>query len=135
MGGEGADEEELNTAEVYDPQTDDWQPAATMSTARTRLGLAAVGGKIYAMGGEAGSEMLESIEAYDPQLGTWALVASMIGGREHHASVVLDGKIYAVGGYGKIYAVGGWYAGSSTARGVSSAQRRSTTLLRTAGRR
>ena len=69
-----------------------------MSTARCGLGLAAVGGKVYAIGGWTGSSTLKSVEAYDPQLGSWALVASMSVKRCDHASVVLDGKIYAMGG-------------------------------------
>ena len=69
-----------------------------MSTARSRLGLAAVSGKIYAIGGWGGGSPLESVEAYDPQLGAWALVAIMSQKRDSHASVVLDGKIYAMGG-------------------------------------
>ena len=99
MGGYGADGEELDTAEVYDPQTDGWQPLAKMSTVREALGLAAVGGKIYAIGGFASGSKLDSVEAYDPRLGAWAPVASMSGKRYYHASVVLDGKIYAMGGY------------------------------------
>ena len=55
----------LDTAEVYDPQTDGWQPLAKMTTARVALGLAAVGGKIYAAGGFDGSAALASVEAYD----------------------------------------------------------------------
>ena len=70
-----------------------------MSTARSRLGLAAVSGKIYAIGGWGGGSPLESVEAYDPQLGAWALVASMSVKRCGHASVVLDGKVYAMGGH------------------------------------
>ena len=89
----------LDTAEVYDPQTDDWQPFAKMSTARAVFGLAAVGGKIYAIGGwNGGTTVLDSVEAYDPQLGYWAMVASMSVKRCQHASVVLDGKIYTMGG-------------------------------------
>ena len=63
------------------------------------MGLAAVDGKIYAIGGYDGGSVLDSVEAYDPQLGAWALVASMSGKRHCHASVVLDGKIYAMGGH------------------------------------
>ena len=89
----------FDTAEVYDPQTDGWQPLAKMSTARWMLGLAAVGGKIYAIGGwDDDDSALESVEAYDPQLGAWAPVASMSVQRYCHASVVLDGKIYVMGG-------------------------------------
>ena len=98
MGGRGAEYEELDTAEVYDPQTDGWQPLAKMTTKRRALGLAAVGGKVYAIGGWDGDSALDSVEAFDPQLGAWALVASMAEKRRRHASVVLDGKIYAMGG-------------------------------------
>ena len=41
----------LDTAEVYDPQADGWQPLAKMSTARFGLGLAVISGKMYAIGG------------------------------------------------------------------------------------
>ena len=70
-----------------------------MSTARSRLGLAAVGGKIYAIDGSGGRSTLNSVEAYDPQLGAWALVASMSLKRSYHALVVLEGKVYAMGGH------------------------------------
>ena len=56
VGSNGATEQ-LDTAEVYDPQTDGWQPLAKMGTARG-VGLAAVGGKIYAIGGYAGGSTL-----------------------------------------------------------------------------
>ena len=98
-GGVGV-REALNTAEVYDPQTDGWLPLTNMSTARSEFGLATVGGKIYATGGFDGASAAESVEAYDPQLGSWALVASMSVKRKSHASVVLDGKIYIIGGVG-----------------------------------
>ena len=95
------DLEPLDTAEVYDPHTDGWQPMAKMSTARAGFGLAAVGGKMYAIGGWDGEvQIMKSVEAYDPQLGSWALVESMGEERQDHASVMLDGKIYAVGGSG-----------------------------------
>ena len=108
VGGGGDDASTaLNTAEVYDPQTDGWQPLAKMTTIHAGLGLAAVGGKIYAIGGEIyaiggedGHLELDSVEAYDPQLGSWALVASTSVQRVDHASVVLDGKIYTIGGDG-----------------------------------
>eukprot|EP00964_Phaeocystis_antarctica_P005192 scaffold2830_cov63-Phaeocystis_antarctica.AAC.1 len=88
VGGEGDTSQDLDTAEVYDPQTDGWQPLAKMSTARVGLGLAAVGGKVYALGGYGAAGLaLDSIEAYDPQLGSWALVASMNVRRMRHASV------------------------------------------------
>ena len=106
-GGYGATgHQQLNTAatsssvEVYNPQTDGWQALAKMTTKRCELGLAAIDGKIYAIGGWSGGSTVDSVEAYDPQLGSWAPVASMSAKRRLHASVVLDGKIYTMGGRG-----------------------------------
>ena len=102
MGGRGdvlaARNLVLETAEVYDPQTDGWQPLANMSTARCGFMLATVGGKIYAIGGWDDNSALDSVEAYDPQLGAWTPVASMSVERSDHATVVIDGKIYTIGG-------------------------------------
>lgn len=41
----------LSIVEVYDPQTDTWELAESMPTERAALGAAAVGNKIYAVGG------------------------------------------------------------------------------------
>ena len=63
VGGAGATHHALDTAEVYDPQADGWQPLAKMSTARYGLGLAVVGGKVYEIGGWDGSSSLDLVEA------------------------------------------------------------------------
>ena len=89
VGGAGADDEDLDTAEVYDPQTDGWQPLAKMSTARSYLRLAAVGGKIHAIGGWGGSSRLASVEAYDPQQNRWEAAAPLSGPRCRHAVVAM----------------------------------------------
>ena len=70
VGGRGANYQQLDTAEVYDPQAEAWQPLPKMRTARGALGLAAVG-KIYAIVAMLRSA-LDSVEAYDPRLGAWA---------------------------------------------------------------
>ena len=84
-----------DTADVYDPQSDEWQPLANMECERACFAAAAAEGKIYAIGGAAEG----STEAFDPHLGTWACVTSMGFGRVLHAVAVVDGKIYAIGGF------------------------------------
>ena len=104
MGGvltiytDGADGS-LSTADVFDPQSNQWQPLAEMASARSALAAAAAGGKIYAIGGtKSYDDAMATVEAFDPQLGAWAEVASMSVGRNRHAAAVIDGKIYVIGG-------------------------------------
>ncbi|GBP37288.1 Kelch-like protein 8 [Eumeta japonica] len=53
--------------------TDTWTPIAPMRTARKRFALAALRGKLYALGGYKQS----SIEAYDPATDEWAEMGEM----------------------------------------------------------
>jgi len=55
----------LDSVEIYDPVTNKWTFAASMSCPRGGVGVAALGGKIYAVGGHDGSNYLSSVEAYD----------------------------------------------------------------------
>ena len=47
-----------------------WFPAASMSTARYSLGVAALDGRLYAVGGGY-PEYLASMEVYDPATQAW----------------------------------------------------------------
>ena len=80
VGDEGAAEQALDTAKVYDPQADGWQLLAKMITARLAFGLAAVDGN-------------DAVEVYAPQADSWELLASMPQGRHSHAAAAMGGKI------------------------------------------
>lgn len=70
-----------------------------MPTARTFLGVAAVNGKIYAIGGhKSGSGFLSTNEEYDPVTNTWATKASMPTPRYFFGIAVWQGRIYVIGG-------------------------------------
>jgi N-acetylneuraminic acid mutarotase len=60
----------LNTVEEYDPVTNTWTTMANMPTPRFGLAAVAVNGKIYAIGGWAGSAGsytdLAKVEEYTP---------------------------------------------------------------------
>ena len=66
------------------------------------MGVSAVKGKIYAIGGlpapEAGA--LSTVQEYDPVTNTWAKKADMPTPRSSLSAAVVDGKIYAMGGSG-----------------------------------
>lgn len=109
VGGCRDDNTALSTADVYDPQSNSWQPLlADMACGRSSFAAAVAGGKVYAIGGEIAdgdddTVPTEMVEAFDPQLGAWASVASMSVDRSHHAVAVVAGKIYAIGGLDSEY--------------------------------
>ncbi|XP_047580423.1 kelch-like protein 17 isoform X2 [Lutra lutra] len=76
--------------EAYDTRTDRWHVVASMSTRRARVGVSAVGNRLYAVGGA---------ERYDPLTGTWTSIAAMSTRRRYVRVAMLDGNLYAVGGY------------------------------------
>ena len=62
-----------------------------MGTARCAHGVAVVGGKLYAMGGEDGTgTILSSMESFDPSTGQWSAVADMSTARYGLAVVALE---------------------------------------------
>lgn len=69
-GGVGDDKDYsyLNTAECYDPITNEWTEIASMKHPRAEFALAELNGMLYAMGGH------ESIERYDPGQDIWTEV-------------------------------------------------------------
>ena len=90
----------LDTGEVYDPSENSWNPIASMSAPRACFKLAALGGKLYAVGGNTGSGgvMFASTEVYDPIINSWSSFAPMNVGRNMMGVAALGGKLYVVGG-------------------------------------
>lgn len=74
-----------------------WARRAPMPTPRFDFGAAAVGNKIYAVGGNSGS-LLRAVEEYDPAANGWRAVTPMPTARDNLAVVAVNGKLYALGG-------------------------------------
>ena len=68
MTGGFDDNSPLNSVEKYDPEANQWTTMTAMSCPRGGVGVAALAGKIYAVGGHDGTNYLSSVEAYDPHL-------------------------------------------------------------------
>jgi len=88
---------------------DSWTAKAPMQTARSRLGVAEVNGKIYAIGGDDTNLMgncigpsigtlVNTTEMYDPETDAWTFRASMPTARCSFAVAVYQNKIYCIGG-------------------------------------
>src|SRR5207247_5035679 len=91
----------LNVVEEYDPAANAWATKAPMPNPRYDLAAAAVGGKIYAIGGNHDNGVnLSVVEEYDPAANTWTTKAPMPTVRKALAAAEVGGKIYAIGGYG-----------------------------------
>ena len=102
----------IDNAFEYDPATDNWKALAPMPTKRGAAGAAAVGGKLYVIGGASmlqGSKdtavhparahrSLTTVEEYDPATNTWRERSAMPTPRNHLAIGAVNNKIYVLGG-------------------------------------
>lgn len=85
---------------VYDSATDRWAPGPPLPQPAHHLTAAAVGGTVYAIGGQAlaGGGFLDNVWGIDPVQGTWVAKAPLPRARGGGVAVALDGKIYVAGG-------------------------------------
>ena len=84
-----------------------WVTKAPMNEARGGLGVAAVNGKVYAIGGSTQQGLSDQYakgivgtnEEYDPTTDTWTFNTPMPTPRVYFAITVHQNKIYCIGGY------------------------------------
>ena len=69
-----------------------------MHTARSGAGAAALGGKIYVVGGQDRAVHYSSMECYDPKERKWHMCPSMRHARSGVATAVQGCYLYAIGG-------------------------------------
>ncbi|MGH9023824.1 MAG: Kelch repeat-containing protein, partial [Acidimicrobiia bacterium] len=74
-----------------------WRPEAPLATPRGALALAALGTRLFALGGADGKQVLRSVEILE--LGsTWKPGPDLASEREHLAATVARGRVFAIGG-------------------------------------
>src|SRR5262249_17884503 len=95
----------LATVEESDPATNPRPERRPLLTARNHHAVAAVGDKIYAIGGRIGSAFIsrgsnniDLVEAYDPAADTWTAVERMPTARSAIGAGVYKGHILVPGG-------------------------------------
>ncbi|KAK6036834.1 kelch repeat protein [Cooperia oncophora] len=71
VGGQDKSNCHLNSAEVYNPSTNEWTAGADMNKQRSGLGLVVANGRLYALGGTDGSADHETVEVFDVQTNQW----------------------------------------------------------------
>jgi hypothetical protein len=99
VGGKAPGNFVTDTAELYDPATPGWTPAASMGQGRQAPSVAKLAdGRVLVAGGFA-SGSLASAEIYDPVNDSWSPAASMIASRLWTpATTLADGRVLVAGG-------------------------------------
>lgn len=129
VAGTAASRPGLATLSVYDPATRQWSAAAPLPTARLGLAATAIGGNLYALGGQQNGISLKTAERYDTQTNAWSALPALPEARRNLAAAGREGTIYALGGIGtaessnsvQIYdtAANRWSGGPALAAGAS----------------
>uniref|UniRef100_A0A915KP29 BTB domain-containing protein n=1 Tax=Romanomermis culicivorax TaxID=13658 RepID=A0A915KP29_ROMCU len=99
VGGLTNNGDSLSTVERYDTMTNRWVTMEPMSTLRSRVGVAVMHGKMYAIGGFNGHERLQTVELFDPESKSWREVCSLNKKRSALAAAVVGDRLYVCGGY------------------------------------
>ncbi|KFO20880.1 Actin-binding protein IPP [Fukomys damarensis] len=104
QGARWSDSRALSCVERFDTFSQYWTTVSSLHQARCGLGVAVLGGMVYAIGGEKDSMIFDCTECYDPVTKQWTTVASMNHPRCGFGVCVCYGAIYALG---LIYVMGG----------------------------
>ncbi|XP_019629977.1 PREDICTED: kelch-like protein 18 [Branchiostoma belcheri] len=99
VGGLTQAGESLSTVEVFDPILQQWDLAPPMASLRSRVGVAVLAGKLYAIGGYDGEARLSTVEEFDAATGKWSLTTGMNSKRSALGAASLVGKLFVCGGY------------------------------------
>jgi N-acetylneuraminic acid mutarotase len=97
--------ESISSAELYDPQTNTWSPAANMLTPRCLHSATLLAdGRVLVAGGyqsltEFSGRVLATAELYDPTSNRWRSAGSMPVPTEEQSAIRLaDGRVLVIGG-------------------------------------
>ena len=99
VGGLTKSGDSMSTVEVFDPAAGRWRMAEAMTMLRSRVGVAVLEGKLYAIGGYNGKDRLNTVELYDSKCKRWQRVTAMAYRRSAVGAAPLSGCLYVCGGY------------------------------------
>ncbi|CAL9047716.1 F-box protein AFR-like [Musa acuminata AAA Group] len=98
LGGMRADTQSpLQTLLAYRAGTNSWSAAAPMPTPRCFFAAGAIGGRIFAAGGDDGG--ISAVECYDPAADRWAPAAGMRRGMARYDAAVVGRRMYVTEGW------------------------------------
>ena len=90
---------------VYDPSSGSWSLFSTIPTVRDHLGVVALEGFVYAVGGRRLmiGETVTINEGLDPAGGEWDVSLAAVAGRGGAGVTTLDGCIHVIGGEPRVF--------------------------------
>ena len=68
---------QFRSVERYDPRSDQWCLISSMKNCRDAVGMAALGNRLFSVGGYDGVTYLDAVEAFDPETNEWESVAPL----------------------------------------------------------
>ncbi|XP_055920705.1 kelch-like protein 5 [Eupeodes corollae] len=83
----------------YDPTTDEWTLKASKYVKLKNIGMTAVKGYIYVVGGLYHEEKTALVERYDPTTNTWTVGSSLRLERSHIKCAAFNDRLIACGGF------------------------------------
>jgi N-acetylneuraminic acid mutarotase len=89
----------LSTAQLFDPRANSWSGLPRLPEAVRAGAGAALGDRVYVIGGQAEESDGSQVYAFDIASASWTQVAPLPESRFNMAAVALGGRIYAMGGY------------------------------------
>ena len=83
----------------YDVAADRWRTLPKLASPRGSVGVAALNGKIHAIGGRDVNRVTLALhDVFDPKVGKWSPLAPLPRARDHAAVIAVDGRIHVIGG-------------------------------------
>ena len=87
-----------DSARLFRLEGEQWTELAPMHFARGGHALVALGGRLYALGGNTSRGNVAAVEAYDPIANTWTVIASLPSPRNHVSGFAAGGTVCVAGG-------------------------------------
>jgi non-specific serine/threonine protein kinase len=91
----------VDALERYDPQNDRWTSLDPMPKAVGSVGVAFVGDRVVAVGGEGATSVSDAVQAYDVHKRAWSQLSPLPEARHGVAVTTIGKSLYAIGGAGK----------------------------------
>lgn len=91
----------VRTAQAYDPRTRRWTLLPPLPTARGDAAAAAVGHRVYVIGGYGAQAAVTTVEVLDLHTNRWSTGPSLPAPLAGAAAVAAGHRIYVIGGYDK----------------------------------